>query len=48
MKINIISVIQFIALKFIPYKFYIWKIEKTKSLNPMSESSIRTMNVPYN
>jgi hypothetical protein len=48
MKISIISVIQYIALKFILYKFYIWKIEKTKSLSPMSESSIQTMNVPYN
>ncbi len=36
-KIIIILIIQYLPLKFIPFRFYIWKITKTKSLNPMSK-----------
>jgi len=37
MKIIIIWIIQYLSLKFIPFKFYVWKIAKTKSLNHVSK-----------
>jgi hypothetical protein len=33
MKITIIWIIQYFSFKFIPIRFYIWKIAKTESLN---------------
>jgi hypothetical protein len=35
MKIIIILIIQYLSFKFILFRFYIWKITKTKSLNPV-------------
>ncbi len=37
MKIIIILIIQYFSLKFIPFRFYIWKITKTKSLSLVSK-----------
>jgi hypothetical protein len=33
MKIIIISIIQYLSFKFIPFRFYIWNMAKTKSLS---------------
>jgi hypothetical protein len=35
MKMIIISIIQYLSLKFIYFRFYVWKIIKTKSLSPV-------------
>ncbi len=37
-QIIIIWIIQYFSLKLISFRFYIWKISKIKSLNPMSKN----------
>jgi hypothetical protein len=37
MKITIISIIQYYSIKFIPCRFYIWKMIKKMALKPMSK-----------
>jgi hypothetical protein len=46
MKIIIIWIIQYLSLKFIPFRFYIFNIAKIKSLSPMVKKWYLDVNMP--
>jgi hypothetical protein len=45
MKMIIIWIIQYLSFKFISFRFYIWKIAKTKSLNHVSKNPTLIVNM---